>query len=216
MMTFTPPPRLRRLGAVAVLALAFGAATATPALAHTRLVSSTPGKGGTETAVSRVTLTFSDAISVAEVVVRDDREKEFQSGKAERDGATVVQKLKTSLPPGSYTVAYGVVGEDGHRIEKADLTFGVAAPGTVVRRSAGPAPTLTLNATTAATAPGKATAPEKEEASSGASRWLMIVVGAVIGIGIGMVIVFRAKRRHPVPGPRGERGGEAKDEGSRE
>ncbi|MFI0349887.1 hypothetical protein [Actinomadura sp. 9N407] len=92
MMTFTPPRRLYRLGAVAALALAFGTVSATPALAHTRLVS--------------------------------------------------------------------------------------------------------------------------EEKSGGAS-WVMIIIGAAIGIGIGMLIVFRARRKHPIAAPRTGKPSGAKPSGGK-
>ncbi len=123
-MNFLPAPKpMRRLGVVAVLALVLGALTATPALAHSRLISSTPGKGKSAESVTEVKLVFSDKISLAKVVVKDAQNKTYQSGEAERSGTTVTQQLTGPLPAGSYTVAYRVVGEDGHPIESDDLTF---------------------------------------------------------------------------------------------
>jgi methionine-rich copper-binding protein CopC len=62
-----PKPRraVRRLGVVAAVALVLGALTATPALAHARLLDSTPGKGESAESVTEVELVFSDKIRMA-------------------------------------------------------------------------------------------------------------------------------------------------------
>ncbi|WP_433468361.1 copper resistance CopC family protein [Spirillospora sp. CA-128828] len=191
-MNILKPRRpVRRLGLVAALALAFGAVTASPALAHTQLVSSTPGKGKEADSVTEVKLVFSDKISLAKVVVTDGGKKEFQSGAAEHSGTTVTQKLSGPLPAGSYTVAYRVVGEDGHPIEKNDLTF------TVVGGGAGTAPSQP-----AAAGGGQQPKADQEQAvateesDSGAVLWVLIGVGLLVGVGIGVGIVYRAKRKH--------------------
>ncbi|GAA1831308.1 copper resistance CopC family protein [Actinomadura chokoriensis] len=195
-----PRRAVRRLGVVAALALALGAVTATSALAHTRLIDSTPGKGASAESVTEIKLVFSDEISLAKVVVTDAQKKTYQSGEAERSGTTVTQKLAGPLPAGSYTVAYRVVGEDGHPIENADLTF-TATGG----EAAAPAPSAGAvgaeeQAGTAATTdeqPLKADQEaEKKDSGSGAVLWVLIVVGLGVGIGIGVGIVYRAKRKH--------------------
>ncbi|WP_067802083.1 copper resistance CopC family protein [Actinomadura formosensis] len=193
---------VRRAGVVAALALVLGAVTAPPALAHTRLVESTPGKGGSAESVTEVKLVFSDKISVAKVVVKDDKNKTYQSGPAERSGTTVTQKLTGPLPAGSYTVAYRVVGEDGHPIENSDLTF-TAAGG----EAASPAPSAggvgaeqqTGDAATANEQPLKLDQEQAAEKDSGSGMilWVLIIGGLLVGVGIGAGIVFRAKRKHP-------------------
>ncbi|NVI92268.1 copper resistance protein CopC [Actinomadura sp. BRA 177] len=201
-MNFLKPRRpMRRLGVVAVLALVLGALTATPALAHSRLISSTPGKGKSAESVTEVKLVFSDKISLAKVVVKDAQNKTYQSGEAERSGTTVTQQLTGPLPAGSYTVAYRVVGEDGHPIESDDLTF-TATGG----EAAAPAPSAgavgaeeqTGDAATANEQPLKADqAATEEDSGSGAVLWVLIIAGLLVGVGIGVGIVYRAKRRHP-------------------
>lgn len=192
---------LRRLGLVAVLAVAFGAVTAPPALAHTRLVSSTPGKGESAASVTEVKLVFSDKISVAEVVVKDAEGKAFESGAAALSGTTVTQKLSGALPAGSYTVAYRVVGEDGHPIEKDDLTFTATAGPAAPTPSAGGigAEEQTGRAATSNEQPLKLdqeqAAAAEEDSGSNAVLWVLIVAGLLVGIGIGLGIVFRAKRK---------------------
>ncbi|NEA26295.1 copper resistance CopC family protein [Actinomadura bangladeshensis] len=195
-----PRRAVRRLGVVAALALALGTVTAAPALAHARLIDSTPGKGASAESVTEIKLVFSDKISLAKVVVTDAQKKTYQSGEAERSGTTVTQKLAGPLPAGSYTVAYRVVGEDGHPIENADLTF-TATGG----EAAAPAPSAGAvgaeeQAGTAATTdeqPLKTDQEaEKKDSGSGAVLWVLIVAGLMVGIGFGMGIVYRAKRKH--------------------
>ncbi|MEV0661903.1 copper resistance protein CopC [Actinomadura luteofluorescens] len=198
---------LRRLGLIAAAALAFGAVTAPPAMAHTKLVGSTPEKGKAADAVTEVTLVFSDKISLAKVVVSDGKKKEFQAGAAERAGTKVTQKLSGPLPAGSYTVAYRVVGEDGHPIEGNDLTFSVAGDGAAGGPAASTAPSAggvgaeeqTGPAANSDEQPLKAdqekTAAE-EDSGSGMLLWVLIIAGLLVGVGIGVVIVLRAKRKH--------------------
>ncbi|WP_067490488.1 copper resistance CopC family protein [Actinomadura hibisca] len=198
---------LRRLGLLAALVTAFGMVFAAPALAHTRLVSSTPGKDATAASVSEVKLVFSDKISVAKVLVKDVQGKEFQQGEAVRQGPNVTQKLAGPLPAGEYTVSYAVVGEDGHRIEKTDLSFtaeGGEAPGggnleTAEAKSDSPVEEKTgpLEETTDEPAAGKKAAEKKSDDSGSGLVWVMVGGGVLIGIVIGLVIVFRAKRKHP-------------------
>ncbi|MFC5187922.1 copper resistance CopC family protein [Actinomadura harenae] len=202
----------RRLGLVAalvtVLTTAFGALLTTPALAHTRLVGSTPGKNATAASVSEVKLVFSDRIGFAKVLVKDKAGKEFQSGDAQRSGTEVTQKLTGPLPSGDYTVAYAVVGADGHRIENSDLTFTAegaqGAPGAQGSPSAAPNGASPNGASPGTPAVGASaqSSPKAEakESSNGAVRWIMIGVGALLGIGIGVLIVSRAKRKNPSSG----------------
>lgn len=206
-MNILKPRRpMRRLGVVAALALVLGAVTATPALAHARLVSSTPGKGASAESVTEVELVFSDKISLAKVVVKDAKNKTYQAGAAEGAGTnTVTQRLTGPLPAGSYTVAYRVVGEDGHPIESDDLTFtsegGAAAPAVPPAPTAGGvgAEQQTGDAATANEQPLKLDqeqAAAEEDSGSGMVLWVLIVAGLLVGVGIGVAIVFRAKRKH--------------------
>ncbi|GAA0243494.1 copper resistance protein CopC [Actinomadura nitritigenes] len=198
---------LRRLGLVAVLAAALGGLTATPALAHTQLVSSTPGKGASAAAVTEVKLVFSDEISNAKVIVKDAHGKAFQSGAAEHKGTTVTQKLTGALPAGSYTVAYRVVGADGHPVQADGLTFTATAAGgdgsTGEQPQAAPkggvgAVDQTGAAATSNEQPLKIDQQQAAESDSGSGMvtWGLIGVGVLLGVGIGVAIVYRAKRKH--------------------
>ncbi|MFI6516511.1 copper resistance protein CopC [Spirillospora sp. NPDC050679] len=200
---------LRRLGLLAALVTAFATVTAAPALAHTRLVESTPGKDATAASVTEVKLVFSDKISFAKVLVKDDKGKEYQQGEAARQGTEVTQPLSGALPAGAYTVSYAVVGEDGHRIEKSDLKFTAeaggapaganlqtaeSAPDPKVEEGTGPLEETTDDPAAPATKPA---ADKKADDSGSGMVWIMVGGGVLIGIVIGLVIVFRAKRRHP-------------------
>ncbi|WP_131739744.1 copper resistance CopC family protein [Actinomadura roseirufa] len=218
MKNLTLPRPLRRIGLVAALAVALGAGTATPALAHTRLVSSTPGKGATAGPVSEVKLVFSDEIKVAKVVVKGPGGKTFQAGAAERAGTTVTQKLTGALPAGSYTVAYRVVGEDGHPIEGDELNFtATAGSGGAEGGATSEAPEAKPSAggvgsqeQTGAAADAnekplkidqeQAAEKKKDDGGSNTVLWVLVGAGVLIGIGIGVGIVYRAKRRHQAAG----------------
>jgi len=189
---------IRRLGIVTALLVAFGAVFAAPALAHTRLISSNPGKDATTSSIDKVELVFSDKISFAQVRVVDDKNQDFQKGKAEHSGTKVTQTLDGGLPAGNYTVKYAVVGEDGHRITNDDLKF-------VVAGMEGPSslPSSTPDAAKSPPGPVDAVtgvrvtpAAEKSSSSSGGATWVIIVIGLLIGVGIGLGIVWRAKRKH--------------------
>jgi methionine-rich copper-binding protein CopC len=207
MRTLTSRGPLRRLGLVAVLAAALGALTATPALAHTQLVSSTPGKGESADSVTEVKLVFSDKISTAKVIVKDAHGKAFQSGAAEHAGTTVTQKLTGALPAGAYTVAYRVVGADGHPVQADGLAFTATAGGdgsTGAQPQAAPtkggvgAVDQTGAAATSNEQPLKIDQKQAAESDSGSGMvtWGLIGVGVLLGIGIGVAIVYRAKRKH--------------------
>ncbi|MGP4025344.1 copper resistance CopC family protein [Actinomadura sp. 3N407] len=180
---------LRGLGLVAVLAAMLAVATAPPALAHPQLVGSTPAKGASAESVTEVKLVFSDEVRVAKVIVRDGTGRTFQAGAAERSGTTVTQKLSGALPAGSYTVAYRVVGEDGHPIENDDVTF------TATGAAGAPADAADAGGQPPKADPEQA-APQEEESGSGAALWMLIIAGLVVGIGIGVAIVFRAQRKY--------------------
>lgn len=208
-MNILKPRRpVRRLALVAVLTAALGAAAAPPALAHTRLVSSTPAKGASMPGIAEVKLVFSDKISTAKVVVKDDKNKTFQSGAAQSAGTTVTQPLTGPLPAGTYTVAYRVVGADGHPVEGDDLTFTSSGGGS---EPSAPPPSAggvgseqqTGQAATSNEQPLKldqeqAAAAEKEKDSgSNTTLWALIVGGLLVGVGIGVAIVLRARRKSP-------------------
>ncbi|MEV5827130.1 copper resistance CopC family protein [Spirillospora sp. NPDC052242] len=177
-----------RIGLVTALAAALGVLTTGPALAHTRLVDSTPGRGASAAAVTEVRLVFGTDVTAPQVVVRGEDGTAFQDGRPEVSGGTVVQPLKGELPAGTYTVAYRVVGEDGHPVQSDDLAFTAAAGDGAAARNAYPPEAIVLERAEPAAA--------KEDSGSGVVTWVIIGVGVLIGIGIGLAIVSRATRKH--------------------
>ncbi|MEU1385355.1 MULTISPECIES: copper resistance CopC family protein [unclassified Nonomuraea] len=182
----------------AILAALFVLGSATPALAHDSLKSSDPAKGAEVEALDEVRLEFTAKVRMPFVIVRGAGEAVFQEGKPEVDGAVVRQAVKGPLPGGKYTLAYRVVSSDGHPIE-GEIPFTVKAA---------PAPSPSATATDAATAapstaaPAPSTAPAAPaaeqvaaEQGTGFPTWLVIVIGALVGIGIGFL--FSARKKKP-------------------
>ncbi|MEP7351311.1 MAG: copper homeostasis periplasmic binding protein CopC [Sphingorhabdus sp.] len=114
---------------IAVVALAFAAVTSTsPAMAHTRVVASTPAEGAKVVRPRVVTLTFSEALlppTVATSIVMtampgmaDHGEmaiRNFQSAWS-NDNRTLTMTLRQPLRAGSYDVRWQAAGTDGHRM----------------------------------------------------------------------------------------------------
>jgi copper resistance protein C len=187
----------------AILAALFVLAIAAPALAHDALKSSDPAKGATVKSVDEVTLEFTNKVRMPFVVVRGPGDVQHQAGDPDLDGPVVTQKLKGELPDGEYTIAYRVVSSDGHPID-GEIPFTVkgATPSPTASPSASseasPAETASAPATVTATEP-PVTEPATEQAAAEETStafpvWLLVVVGALAGIGIGFLISARKKK----------------------
>ncbi len=111
------------LAALAVgLAVTFGAAlAATPASAHSELVSSSPAQGSTASDVSGLILTFSEAIvpEYSTVDLKDSAGTAAPLGAPTFDPTATVLTIPIttgSLPNGSYVASFRIVSVDGHPI----------------------------------------------------------------------------------------------------
>ncbi|WP_162795330.1 copper resistance CopC family protein, partial [Nonomuraea lactucae] len=112
--------------------------TAAPALAHDSLKRSDPAKDATVRTVDEVMLEFTGRVRMPFVVVRGAGDAQHQAGRPSLDGKVVRQRLKGTLPDGSYTIAYRVVSSDGHPIE-GEVPFTVkGAPRATDDRTATP------------------------------------------------------------------------------
>lgn len=187
----------------AILAALFVIGTAAPALAHDALKSSDPAKGATVKSVGEVTLEFTARVRMPFVIVRGDG-GEQQLGKPVVDGKVVSQALKGALQDGKYTIAYRVVSSDGHPIE-GEIPFTVkGAPKPEASETAAPSESATAAAPSAAAtlaAPSQSTAAEQgvqasaeQGETTGFPVWLVIVIGALVGIGFGFLISMRKKK----------------------
>lgn len=204
---------------LAAALLVFGAAA--PALAHDVLKSSSPAKGAKVTSLDEVRLEFSAKMRMPFVIVRGAGDAQYQSGKPEIDGAVVTQAVDGPLPDGKYTIAYRVVSSDGHpiegeipfRVEGATPSPSPSASAEATATGAAPAETPTGTPTeTGSAAPSAeqsasppspaASAPESQAVADRASAgqdasfpvWLIIVIGALVGIGIGFLLSARKKQ----------------------
>ncbi|MEO3871374.1 copper resistance protein CopC [Nonomuraea sp. B12E4] len=191
----------------AIIAALLVSGTAAPALAHDALKSSSPAKGTKVESLDEVRLEFTANVRMPFVIVRGAGDAEHQSGKPEVDGKVVTQAVEEPLPDGKYTIAYRVVSSDGHPIE-GEIPFRVEGAGTP---SPSPSETASGEASppaSGATASGEASPPAAEVISSPSASttleanetasdgvtfpvWLIIVVGALIGIGIGFLLSAR-------------------------
>lgn len=126
---------MRSLPIYAALATAAGLFLSAPALAHPKLLSSTPAANASVAAPSRITLTFSEGLmpklSGAEIVMTGMPGMPnhrmavtgFQTA-TDADGKTLVLTLARPLSAGSYQVAWHVVSTDTHRVQ-GNLAFTV-------------------------------------------------------------------------------------------
>jgi copper resistance protein C len=182
----------------AILAAAlFVLGTAVPAQAHDTLKSSSPAKNAEVESLDEVKLEFSAKVRMPFVIVRGKGDAQHQSGKPELDGAVVTQAVDGPLPDGKYTIAYRVVSSDGHPIE-GEIPFEVkGAPSP--SPSASPSDSATASASPAEAAPASSP-PATEQASAAEEQggtfpvWLIIVIGALVGIGIGFLLSARKKQ----------------------
>jgi methionine-rich copper-binding protein CopC len=111
----------RVLGVLVVAAAAalLSLGTALPAQAHAKLESSTPAaKARVTTAVTGVTLTFSERVKKGSAVVRVDGPggAVASSGAPRVAGVQVSQALRPGLPNGGYTIRWKVTSTDGHQL----------------------------------------------------------------------------------------------------
>src|SRR4051794_40279316 len=176
-MTSTLRIRLRRLGIVAAIMIAFGAVFAAPASAHTKLLKSTPAAGASVKELTEVTLVFSEAVkpSLAKVQIRDSSGAQHAApGAPQVKGATVIQAAAPDLNPGDYTVAYRVVSADGHPVT-GEVSFKLIglAPG----EQGGVATAVASPDDPVANVDGPAAPMEKKSSSSGTMKWMFVAGG---------------------------------------
>jgi len=126
---------MRTLPAFAALAAVAGLVLSTPALAHPKLLSSTPAANAAIGAPSQIKLTFSEELnpqlSGLEIVMNGmpgmpDHKMKVTGFKVSTgaEGKTLVADLPKPLTAGKYQVAWHVVSTDTHRLQ-GNLAFTV-------------------------------------------------------------------------------------------
>lgn len=173
------------LGAVALLL-----ATVQPALAHDELTGSDPASGASlETAPGKLTLTFSGNVSDIghEIHVTDPEGKEITTGEPTVDRTRLTQRLKEDGAPGTYTVVWRTVSQDGHPIE-GNFTYSVGE--SAGQESA--TPTTQASASEGADAARETGVP----GVSGMPGWVLAVIGTAVVLGIvGMALAATRRRK---------------------
>lgn len=113
--------------------VAFAAALtliATPALAHPKLLSSTPAANGSASKVKQITLKFSEGLvgpvsgGALSMKMGDQNMDMSVKTAVAKDGKTLVATLDQPLPAGQYVFDWHVVSTDTHRVG-GKLTFTV-------------------------------------------------------------------------------------------
>jgi methionine-rich copper-binding protein CopC len=99
------------------------ALAASPALAHVKLVRSTPAAKAAGPSPSTVELQFSGKVepkfSGFDVVRADGTKAALTPQPPSKDGKGLSAKLAQPLAPGAYKVAWRIVSADGHRMTGA-------------------------------------------------------------------------------------------------
>jgi methionine-rich copper-binding protein CopC len=93
--------------------------SASPVLAHARLVSATPADGTAVSAPRTISLTFNErfAAPFSTVEVEDGRGRAVVLTKTvSEDGRTLAGAFATPLPAGTYRVTWAIAAADGHRM----------------------------------------------------------------------------------------------------
>lgn len=185
-MHITTSSRTRLLPLLAAL-VGLVALLATPASAHSQLLSSSPAPGEAVETPTTVTFVFNEALIVAgtEVSVTDAAGEVLPLTPSYPEPTTVSVELPR-LPDGAATVAWRVVSADGHPIEGV-LDIVVANP---------PEPSPSPEPSTASPSPSpspEVTDTALDEASGGLPVWLVIALAVIVVAAIGAAVVVRRR-----------------------
>lgn len=200
-----------RAAAVALTAAAALLGSATPALAHDELVSSTPAADTTVAQPpAEVVLTFDEAVlPVGTQVLVTGPDGPVSDGSPRLEGTAVHQPLRGG-PAGKYSVAWRATSADGHPVSGTfAFTAAAASPAPTTTTTAPsttrtPPPTTTTSPTvTTGTTPPTSTTSVTVAPASGESSgfpWVVVVVVLVVvlvvaALALGGWAVFR--RRTP-------------------
>ena len=187
--------------ASSLVALALLLALALPTLGHAELVKSDPAADATlDTPPTHVTLTFSAGLDASKSSFKvNGPGGTVTTGKAAKDGDTVMTAPGLELAPGTYTVEWTSAAEDGD-IERGTFTFTVSEP-TPPPATPTPAPTdapSTARSPTATSAPIATPAPSSSAdtttpaASSG--DVILPIAAALALVAVVGFLVLRRKR----------------------
>jgi len=197
-MHVTTSSRTRLLPLLAAL-VGLVALLATPASAHSQLLSSSPAPGEAVETPTTVTFVFNEALIDAgtEVSVTDAAGEVLPLTPSYPEPTTVSVELPR-LPDGAATVAWRVVSADGHPIEGV-LDIVVAnppEPSPSPEPSTSPEPSPSPEPSTASPSPSpspEVTDTALDEASGGLPVWLVIALAVIVVAAIGAAVVVRRR-----------------------
>ncbi len=112
---------------VALVTAPVGVGAATPAAAHTELVTSSPSNGQLLTkSPKQAKLKFSEKVTpkTKAIVLRTSSGKKVATGAAYRSGKSVIVPIEKSLANGTYVLTYSVTSADKHSV-KGTVAFRV-------------------------------------------------------------------------------------------
>ncbi len=195
-------PRPRLTGAIPFAgALFLALLLAAPVLAHADLVSSNPEDGAIlATPPTVITLTFSEGVDAGKSSFKlTGPDGAVGTGKAAKDGSTVMTLDGLALGPGAYTIKWTSAAPDGH-IARGTLGFTVSEP-TPAPATPSPTPAATETPTDAASSepttapsPAASAAPDAGATSStGTDVLIPILVGLVLVAGVGVFVLRRSR-----------------------
>jgi copper resistance protein C len=190
-----------------LLACVVAILTATPALAHTELKSSTPANGSSlDEAPGTVALTFEEAVTLPRdpISVTGPDGAAWTVGAATLNGPTVTAPVQVTGSPGQYTLRYTVIADDGDAVT-GTVTFTLTAAALSSRTDAGPA-SAEEQATAPATAAPVAAAPVTaapvtsapvagagSDSGTSAGTWAAVVI-IVLGVVGGLAVAVQRRR----------------------
>ncbi|MER7080382.1 hypothetical protein SAMN02982929_04448 [Saccharopolyspora kobensis] len=170
---------MKRLMAVAALALAALLGGAGTALAHNVLVSSDPADGAKlSTGPGEIRLTFDQPVRAGEgyntVNVVGPDGTYWTDGEVRVEGNSVTAPVRELGPAGTYTVGYRILSNDGHPVP-GKVTFELTQAGNG----------------TPAEPPQNADQPTEQSGESGGMPIWPWIVGVVVLVGLGLVLALR-------------------------
>lgn len=173
---------MRRMLAVLLLAGLALTATATPAVAHTKLIASTPAEGATvPVAPNQLQLTFDGAVQagMSTVAVTGPDGTQWTVGQPTVTGTVLTVPVQPAGPAGQYTISYRILSGDGHPVA-GTVRFTLTDPvnGSTAEQPSGP-PAAQRAATT--------------NEGGGVPAWTWAVAALVL-LGIGLVMALRMGR----------------------
>ncbi|SDD75660.1 copper resistance CopC family protein [Actinokineospora iranica] len=186
---------MRRLSLALVLAVLALVAGASPALAHTRLISSTPAEGALVTAAPEaIKLTFTDPMQakLSTVTVSGPSGARWGLGEITAQDGTLTVPVQTTGPAGDYVVEYRVLSGDGHPVKGA-VRFTYTPPPVAGTESVPPtAPSAAeTSASSAAAVPEQAPAAQRAPAESGGVPVWVWIAGAAVLLALGLLAARR-------------------------